>query len=142
MTEDSKPVVTGADREAAWLFRPEGYGPHDKARWDAGAYDGNRVIQAFARHRAHSSPDEKPVVSQDLVPVGLDDCETAEDVAYYWRRQALEARGAIEAARNEALVSEKPCKNCGFLPEKAGQGGVGSTDLDPNQTACDGGKIG
>ena len=54
MTEKLEPMVEKIDRDAAWPFRPEGYGPIDKEAWDSGLCDHNRFIQAFARHRASS----------------------------------------------------------------------------------------
>lgn len=42
------------DRDAAWPFRPEGYGPIDRPAWDSGVCDHNRMIQAFARHRLNA----------------------------------------------------------------------------------------
>lgn len=47
-------MVEQVDRDAAWPFRPEGYGPSDKPAWDAGTYDdmpAGEAIRSFRDHR-------------------------------------------------------------------------------------------
>jgi hypothetical protein len=54
MTDTQAPdvVVTEADREEAWGFRPDCYFENDYDRWHDGAYDDAApIIKAFARHR-------------------------------------------------------------------------------------------
>lgn len=77
-------AVIQADRDAAWPFRPEGYGPLDKPSWDAGVYDGCRHIQAFARHRTSSALP----LAHPAAPQGEDSKESARIVR--WIDQAIE----------------------------------------------------
>ena len=60
MSSAGKVEVTGADREAAWPFRPSCYKDNTLTRekWNDGVYDAVApCIQAFARHRIATEAD-------------------------------------------------------------------------------------
>jgi len=97
---------TQEDRDAAWEYRPEGFGPSDKSPWDAGTYDffeqGEKIL-AFARHRkaAIASVIARATTPDAIKRAKLTYLNESEFCTDYGRETMQPMKAAITAALTE-----------------------------------------